>query len=369
MNLFKFLPVTGSSVVLKSGELINGWKSLTWTERYRDACEFTLVADLDSEINIKLPIGCIISHTDTREVMIVENHEIVKDKNANAEITITGRSFETFLENRIVGSNQNWPTPTAAPVDYVVASNYSAIQVKALIDAHILIASLPLNPKDALSSVSVVNSVINAYQTEERDIPRSDLYASVIDLLSVDNLGIRNIRPTDTNSALTIEIHEGLDKTASVAFSYSDGDIESANYLWSVKPLKNCALVSGKWHEVFVDSSLSGYQRRVMHVDASYLDDKLSERPSGTELTSLAAKLTTRGRQALAGQNSVAISNVKITPNSQNYNYRTDYNVGDVVGVDGEYNTSTIMRVIEYVEIEDENGESGYPTLSELYTN
>jgi hypothetical protein len=62
----------------------------------------------------------------------------------------------------------------------------------------------------------------------------------------------------------------------------------------------------------------------------------------------------------------VAISNVKIAPNSQNYNYRTDYNVGDIVGVDGEYNTSTTMRVIEYVEIEDENGESGYPTLSEL---
>jgi hypothetical protein len=366
MNLFKFLPVTGSEISLESGELINGWKSLTWTERYRDACEFTLVADLDSGLNTKLPIGAIISHTDSKEVMIVESHEIVKDTNANSEITITGRSFETFLENRIVGSNQDWPTPSGAPVDYVLASNYSAIQAKALIDAHILTSALPLNLKDALSSVSVVNSVTGTYDTEQRDMKRADLYSSLIEVLSFDNLGIRNIRPTASNSSLIMEIHKGLNKTASVAFSYSDGDIESANYLWSVKALKNCALVSGKWHEVFVDSALEGYQRRVMHVDASYLDDKLAEAPIDAELTSLAAKLTTQGRQALARQNAVAISNVKIAPNSQNYNYRTDYNVGDIVGVDGEYNTSTTMRVIEYVEIEDENGESGYPTLSEL---
>ena len=366
MNLFKFPAVTGSSITLNSGELINGWKSLTWTERYRDACEFTLVGDLDSGLNTKLPIGSIISHVDSTEVMIVENHEIVKDKDTNSEITITGRSFETFLENRVVGSNRGWPNPPGAPVDYVLASNYSDIQAKALIDAHILTSALPLNLKDALSGVSVITSASTNGLTEQRDLKRGDLYSSLLEILSVDNLGIRNIRPTATNNSLRINIHKGLDKTASVAFSYSDGDIESANYLWSVKALKNCALVTSKWHEVFIDSALEGYQRRVMHVDASYLDDKLDARPIGTELTALGAKLTTWGRQALSKQNSVAISNVKIAPNSQNYSYRTDYNVGDIVGVDGEYNTSTTMRVIEYVEIEDENGESGYPTLSEL---
>ena len=366
MNLFKFAPVTGNSINFNSGELINEWKSLTWTERYRDSSEFTLVANLDSGLNTKLPIGSVISHVDSTELMIVENHEIAKDTNANSEITITGRSFETFLENRIVGSNQNWPNPTDPPVEYVLASNYTWLQVKSLIDAHILAASLPLNLSDALSNVLVVNGVGGTGITEQRDLKRGDLYSAVIELLSVDDLGLRNIRPSSSNSSLIMEIHKGLNRTASVAFSYSDGDIESANYLWSVKALKNCALVSGKWHEVFVNTSAIGYDRRVMHVDASDLDDKLDAVPIGGDLTALSAKLTARGRQALAKKNAVAISNVKIAPNSQNYKYRIDYKVGDIVGVDGEYNSSTTMRVIEHVEIEDENGESGYPTLSEL---
>ncbi len=42
------------------------------------------------------------------------------------------------------------------------------------------------------------------------------------------------------------------------------------------------------------------------------------------------------------------------------------YDVGDIITVDGEYNATTTMRISEYVEIEDETGDSGYPTFSEI---
>jgi hypothetical protein len=71
----------------------------------------------------------------------------------------------------------------------------------------------------------------------------------------------------------------------------------------------------------------------------------------------------TRGRQALAKQNRVTISRADISKLT-NYQYRRDFNVGDLVSLDGNFGQIATMRVVEYVEIEDENGESGHPTLA-----
>jgi hypothetical protein len=46
------------------------------------------------------------------------------------------------------------------------------------------------------------------------------------------------------------------------------------------------------------------------------------------------------------------------------YQYRRDYNIGDLVSIDGNFGQTAVMRVIEYAEIEDENGNSGHPTLA-----
>jgi hypothetical protein len=70
-----------------------------------------------------------------------------------------------------------------------------------------------------------------------------------------------------------------------------------------------------------------------------------------------------RGRIAIDNQNRVTIVKSDISSVTP-YQYRTDYNVGDLVTLDGNFGVSAVMRVIEYVEIEDESGESGHPTLS-----
>jgi hypothetical protein len=44
--------------------------------------------------------------------------------------------------------------------------------------------------------------------------------------------------------------------------------------------------------------------------------------------------------------------------------YRVDFSVGDLVTIQGDYNEVSTMRISEYVEIEDQNGYIGYPTLT-----
>ena len=65
-----------------------------------------------------------------------------------------------------------------------------------------------------------------------------------------------------------------------------------------------------------------------------------------------------------AAQKNIALTKAEVARNAANARYRVDFNVGDLIRVHGNYNEAASMRVSEYVEIEDGNGKSGYPTLT-----
>jgi sulfate adenylyltransferase subunit 1 (EFTu-like GTPase family) len=110
----------------------------------------------------------------------------------------------------------------------------------------------------------------------------------------------------------------------------------------------------------------AGYDRRMMFVDASDIDSEYTTAPTGTDRTNILAAMKIRGQAELAAQNEVALVKTEPTKNSTIYKYREHYAVGDIITVDGEYNETSSMQISEYVEIEDETGESGYPTLSAI---
>ena len=366
MELFKL----NSS--FQQGQIIKDTTSTSWIERYRDAGEFTIEAPVSSGLRTFLPLDTFISHTDTPEVMIVENHEIKEDENSEAVITITGRSLETFLENRIVGSNRTFPyTGVTALPEYTLSSVRTHNQAVNLINDHILTAPLVQDNDFWPLVISAAASVFPAGASVERILKRDPVYKHLLDLLKIDDLGIKVYRGPVWNPALPtltyLIIHPGEDKTNSIAFSYTNGDLASANYLWSNKTRKNSALITGKWLENRVQGSAIGYDRRMMLIDGSAFDTIYTAMPAaGATQNGIRAAMAVRANEILDTQKDVNIANVEISRTSSSYKYRKDYNVGDVVAVEGNYDASTKMRVIEYVEIEDENGQVGYPTLSAI---
>ena len=46
------------------------------------------------------------------------------------------------------------------------------------------------------------------------------------------------------------------------------------------------------------------------------------------------------------------------------YTYRVDYNMGDVVAVEGNFGLRERRRVVEFVEIVDDTGSVGLPTFA-----
>lgn len=376
MDFFKFNIDPVSPTILRKGEIINGISKSMWIERYRPGGEFTFVAPVSSGLRELLPPGTFISHVDSEEVMVVENHEIPETGETNPDITITGRDLVSVLEQRIVGQNKTWPIPygTTLPLpEYTLTAAKTWVQARQLINDHIH-PSVVLNASDGIDGIRTEYAINrpSVGASTDTNVPIGTVYARLLDHLAIDDLGIKSVRPGPTspypsssNEYVVFVIHDGFDRRSQVLISYDSGEIKSADYLWSNKKNKTAALVTGRWVQSMVGGTGSGFDKRVIHVDGTDIDSFLSAAPDpGFETTYLRNLMTDRGNQVLASLNDVVIVKPEMSDTLSRYTYRLDYRVGDIVTIIGNYGVQAAMRVIEYVEVEDQNGETGYPTLA-----
>jgi flagellar basal body L-ring protein FlgH len=136
--------------------------------------------------------------------------------------------------------------------------------------------------------------------------------------------------------------------------------------LWSNKKNKNAAMIFSRWVETRVVGAEAEIDRRWMLIDASDLDNQLTAAPTGAALTDIVNTMQQRGNAALSAQNDLALTKAEVSKTASKAMYRRDFDVGDIITVTGDYNESAPMQITEYVEIEDENGRSGTPTLALL---
>lgn len=370
MDLFKFIPGTGGPTVLVEGQMINDYTSIMWTERYKEPGEFEIISPLSVGLLDFLPLGTLISHADTLEVMIVENHEINETRDEDPSLRITGRTFDSILEQRIVGMNIARASTTHLITDYTLAAAHSWEHANTIINQHIS-GSIPpiLIDDDKLPNVIAQVDISGVTgPVEARTFDRGTVLERVHELLDVDEIGIKTARRNPfgidgSSTTTTIYLYTGVDRSNTVHFSWQSGDLDSADYLFTNKDSKNTALVVSRYFTWVVDTWPVEYDRRMMLVDAADLDDNVDTVPTGSAAADILNKMEVRGKEALAAQKQLTITRADVSATTK-YQYRKDYNVGDMVSIDGNFGQIAKMRVVEFVEIEDENGESGHPTLS-----
>lgn len=371
MSIFRFS--TGSAPLdFTGGVPIDNIERSTWVEKYRDFGTFKLEASLYTGLLDLLPIGSVVGHEGRLELMVVENQEIVENPDGDAKITITGRSIDSIMTSRVAGASSLVGKNLLS--DYTInqsGTNYGSSLVKELLDNELI---TPVDGNDLVQELRVVDlhNSGTLYSTP-RVIERTFLSTPVSELLAQDNLGLKIVRPHafdsrwDQNpSSPTMFIHKGQDVSNKVSFSYFQGDVEQANYLWSRKSDVNAVLVTSKFCSVLVDDGVTrGFDRNYAMVDASYLDEKDSGAPTGARLTEVLEQMTARGHEELSGRNSIMLVEVDISQSSL-YQYEVDYSMGDLVNVHANYGVSQKMRVVEYATIFDNMGYTGFPTLSTI---
>lgn len=364
MDLFRFL--SASNQPMRNGLLLPAPKSITWVEKFQEPGEIKIVSSLEDGFKTLLPVGCFVSHPNTDEVMMIEDHVTTKDVDGEAVVSTTGRSLEApVLENRIVGAEGTFPK-VGDDTDFLMEDHSTQTQAVGLIRAHTE-ADLLVDNNDEIPYLTTTTDITTVLTSEPRKIASGTVHERLMELLDVDTLGIKTIRPSYTGTNVVFKIHRGIDRSASVVLSMDSGDVEQYEALESIKKLKNSALVVGTHVQVVVhQGATSGYSRRWMTVDAKDVDEKYKEPLTGTEIATIAGRLATRGRQALAKQKKISLSSADVSQNGLSIRYRIDYNLGDIVTVRADGVPGTKMRVTEHAEIMDDSGFASYPTLELL---
>jgi hypothetical protein len=344
--------------VYTSDYIVDGYATLIWTDRYRVAGEIQLTTYKIKETMGKMPLGSLFSLKDTREVMIVETHEIAADPDGAKVLTVSGRSFETFYENR--------PTLIAAEAINDSGGDANDITIEGHSSSYAALLTLNRAKSSLVSAVNDIPYVVNQDITtktmalKDRTIERGDAYTAVLKLLAEDDLGIRVTRPIPGQENLVVYIYNGTDRTDSVIFDVKEGHFESTKYLWSIKNYKTSVYSSSTRYFTRANraglTDATGLARRVGVLDNSDITKAGTKYLNATQ---------SRGRRYLAAHGKTAVFEGTVSPDVP-YKYERDYNLGDIVMCVGEYGLSQRLMVTEHVRTQDVNGEKAYPTLSAI---
>lgn len=383
------LPFKLDPITFQSTDQLGGYTSFIWTERYLAAGDFEIKTPFVTETLALLPEDSLLGIKESREVMIVETHEIETDNEGQDILVVKGRSYETVLEDRFVRSGtygEKWKVEHnfTAP-QMAMALTWNA--VSNTISQDILkTAYTPSDPAEIIPNVGTSLSIQTAQVEEEWWVQNGPIYQLVQDFMAKNGGGVRNIRPPFelsppafdatmepdgsitpypglNDDKLRIDFYTGVDRTVNqtdrpqVVLNYRADHLETPKYLFSTKGMKNVAWVHSSLGDRTVGSPgallLQGRLRRMLFVDGGTLE---------VGMVDWAEKLDQLGAIELAKYNRTQAINTGIAVTSP-YKYGRDYNLGDKLTVVAGYGYQGTMMVNEYMRSEDSNGEHGVPTL------
>lgn len=350
------------------------YTSLIWTERFLDFGEFELKTPNVNLLRTQLPLNSFVTLLNSREVMIVENHTIKTDSDGNSELTISGRSFDSILENKIIrGSYQN-PTKTATvmtPCSFLTVYIWNELANTTGVDAFRPWINPDKSVENVIPNFGVVARFSGNQPTQYWWVEDGPMSKQVRDVMLASKLGLRTSRPApQSDGVMYMAVYTGNNRTAwqtelaPVVFSHSFGNLESPSYLHSQKDYKNIAFLDCKLGSLEVyanpdDIIMTGINRRTLYVDGSDMINNTDQ-----TFDQLLPALEQKAKQELAKYNRQFLFDVSLTDDGP-YNYGVDYDLGDFVTLRAEFGLEYTMRVTEYVRTEDLEGQKAYPTLTQ----
>lgn len=284
--------------------LFEGYSSLIWTERFTVSGEFRLTSSRIEETLTALPVGSLISLRDTTEVMMVETYSVGPNNSDGCpEIIVSGRSLDSFLENRVIlprnyGEDQE-TLQVYTPQQLICFLIWNSMVNNTGQDPSHIQEEDPENhlydPKTVVPNlvVSLGNVVEKGSFRASWTLTSGSVGSLILDIQSRYKTGICAIRPTteknvwhkikgslpsmsynridfsvsldpnyrgmpqfetvtDDVTNMRLEVYQGTDRTVTqtevtpVTFRHDLGDISNPTYLKSIKNYKNYARVVNK---------------------------------------------------------------------------------------------------------------------------
>ena len=359
--------------------IIDYYKSLIWTERYREAGDFELYLLADTTAIGSIEEGYYLQIQGSNMTMIVEQFEITTNTEEGNALIITGRSLESILDRRIV-----WPQTTlSGNLQNGVKTLITEALIRPVSDPS---RKIPGFTFEDSTDPLVTNLTLEAQYTGD------NLYDVIISICETYNLGFRIT--LEENPEVTVDnpgpyifkfsLYAGVDRSYDqsvneyVIFSSKFGNLISSNYLETQKPLKTIAYIAGEGEGAERKSEVTtildggeeviGIKRRELFVDARDISSTVYDDQGGsTTITDeeYSNLLIERGKEKLS-ENVITRTFEGEVENGMTFSYGTHFFMGDIVQIVNEYGLEGTSRVIEFVRSISPSGIEYYPTFEAI---
>jgi hypothetical protein len=337
--------------------VIDQFLTSIWTERWQAYGDFELHIPSTFGPRSLLKPDTWLALNRSNYVMRVESVEDDWATDGSRILIIKGRSIEALMDDR-AAPRATW---TEAPA--LIARNMFHLTcvsgtwdigdiIPGVVEGSFMPASTIAEPADAITIlIDKITTLSDGVITQ---------------ICAKYDLGFRLLRQ-DSTGELYFEIYAGSDRTTGqttlppVVFGTQLDNLQNTKELTDITKAKNVAYVqqvSGASQIVYgdgVDPTVDSFERRVLIVDASGITSPTT------------AQLTQAGLEALAAARTSYLFDGEVSQQSQ-YQYGTDYNLGDLVEQRNSDGVVSNMRVTEQIFIQDNTGEKSYPTLASYTT-
>lgn len=323
--------------------IIENQTSLTWTRKYNDPGEFELHAPLTEDNRLLLKIGNLVYKKGASEAGTIEN-VIIEETETKNEITASGRFLSSYMDRRITKATKTYSGKAEEIMRQLLSEDTIAI------------------PKVELGEL------VGFTDTIEFQVTYKNLLTYMSKLAKQFNYGYR-FRPDFNLKKIIFEIYAGKDKSLSqgennrVVFSEKYENLNSATYTENTQTYKT---------KVYVGGEGEGSARTVVSVGGGEGLDLREDFVSASDISSAdittaqyTAALEERGRQTLESSKYVKSFEFEADPYI-NFDYKTDYDVGDIVTIKkSAWGIREDMRITAVQEIYENGAMTIVPTLGD----
>jgi hypothetical protein len=366
-------------------DLIDGFNSAIWTERYYGDSEIELVVPLSDEMVQTLPEGIFVGLTGSNEVMIIES---VSTDNSNGTLKASGISILPWLNNRFIRispkhDENTWMLTGGVPGQYLwLIVYYMCCQGSPYLNGtydigipnpqQLVIPGLGLKAYDG--SGDVVDIAVDY---------RDPVYDALRKIATAYQIGMQITLESadDTSYFLGFRSYKGLDRTSAqnanviVRFSPQMDSLTNIKEVRSIAALKTVVytfasslddadkpLATAPGEARLTGTQYTGFDLRALMV---LVDSMPTHDVIAGNAQVIKNALIAQANLNLANNRFIAIVDGEIVPANE-FQYGVDYTLGDVVEVQGNSGITQRVRVTEYIRAQDEAGERAYPTVVAL---
>lgn len=357
-------------------EIITDFTSAIWTERYSAAGDVQIVVSPTPSMIKRFAKGTFIGLRGSSEIMMIETQSI-----ENGLLTVTGWSVVKFFNNRTA-----WFADTtydgSDTTKTLIQPTYSGTDSAGSFISNI-ISAMVINPVAFASYWTPINldwgnEIIHGLALGRVDINgdskaltfnKGPLYDGLAQFAEAEGLGFKLYLESASYSSgfvLRFATYRGRDKTSGqttnrmIRLTPKMDTLTNVKEINSIEKYINVIYVSYKnqisiHYPPDVLTPPLDFNRRVLQVDAEdiFLEDD-----------HILAYRETVARNAFIDHVYIQAVDGQILPPISDYKFKRDYDLGDIIELEGYTGTISKARVTEYIRSQDQFGIKEFPTLA-----